>query len=1093
MCYAVQGTRPLWKNTRVTVKDIRSVFKHSPCLTCVLAKKRKEGMAQWKPRKKFKKLRIGKEQSDTKDRKPSTKEEMDQQDESDAKRYKPGELLSCDNVGPVNPKSFEGYKQSFIWRDTSTKRMFSHSDSEASEDVYLEGLDTIRLYYEKHGIRIKVIRSDDFTTFKSRKVRAYYAKHGIERQSSTPYQHWQNSVERDIQTMIHNISAVVHGSILMRADSWNRALKHWIKVHNDLPRSAHQYSPNAIMNNDHQVDARYQYRFAFGDIVCYPLAENERRHKFDTKNELGLYLGDKTGMKGGCHVYQPYWHRIIIRGDVHRVRISEVELMEWYGKRAYVRQSGLGWGQVEGAILDLLKDKPYMHSDAPRPAVEDTDSAAEDPDHSVEEQDSAVEDPDHPVEEQDSAAEDSDSPPALIDDDSDSDDEPDEYTAPIRPTRDPNTIVLPVETRPIEELRAGAKRTSSRKRTRPAYYIDETYSEGETTWEENGELVRGINIIEQINSHMQSDDNDNEARIASQYHMLTMHDSEVLSVPEDDENNENISTRDALRAPDAEQFKEAIRKEVWDLTKGTGTLVPISDEDVKKIKKYWQIGTTLKCKRKKKGNGQPDKHKARGAARGDQLAAKILREGLPMPQTFSPTVKPLTFAFMMQIAVTLDCIWCTADIKSAYLNVPRPTGEIPILTKLEPFVADICDLPAHQLYRIDKCLYGLPDSGRHFYRHYRDALIAEGYVMSKMDNCLFYRVTGAETTFIVLFVDDTLIFSKRQEDIDQFSARLNRHYELTLDPKADSFLGINIEHLDDGTVLLTQPKLLQKLFKEHPEKIGKRKARTPTHPYGPAPAHNATTIIKEQSPSMPVTTYLRLLGLLMYLTKSRPDIMTAVSFGATKSTSPTQDDYNQLYYIVEYLRATAGKGHRIYMGTSSAIQLYCEVDASYLIHSDSKGHTGYTMGLHPNGTFYNRSAKQTLVSTSSTHAEMRALYTLVKDILFVIYICSELNIPLLLPAVIMEDNSAVVTISNEESAYLKKCKHFIMVVNYVREQLELGLIQVLKIKGEVNNADLHTKKLRDKSFATKADNILGSTSRLNTSDSEAEADMEDEY
>ena len=181
------------------------------------------------------------------------------------------------------------------------------------------------------------------------------------------------------------------------------------------------------------------------------------------------------------------------------------------------------------------------------------------------------------------------------------------------------------------------------------------------------------------------------------------------------------------------------------------------------------------------------------------------------------------------------------------------------------------------------------------------------------------------------------------------------------------------------------------------------------------------------------------------------------------------------------------------MGTSSAIQLYCEVDASYLIHSDSKGHTGYTMGLHPNGTFYNRSAKQTLVSTSSTHAEMRALYTLVKDILFVIYICSELNIPLLLPAVIMEDNSAVVTISNEESAYLKKCKHFIMVVNYVREQLELGLIQVLKIKGEVNNADLHTKKLRDKSFATKADNILGSTSRLNTSDSEAEADMEDEY
>ncbi len=59
--------------------------------------------------------------------------------------------------------------------------MFSHSDKEASEDVYLEGLEIIRLYYKRHRIKIKVIRSDDFTTFKSMKVRANYAKYGIER------------------------------------------------------------------------------------------------------------------------------------------------------------------------------------------------------------------------------------------------------------------------------------------------------------------------------------------------------------------------------------------------------------------------------------------------------------------------------------------------------------------------------------------------------------------------------------------------------------------------------------------------------------------------------------------------------------------------------------------------------------------------------------------------------------------------------------------------------------------------------------------------------------------------------------------------
>ena len=61
-------------------------------------------------------------------------------------------------------------------------------------------------------------------------------------------------------------------------------------------------------------------------------------------------------MKGGCHVYQHYSHKIITRGgDVHRVRISEIELMEWYGKRAHVMQSGLAWGIVEDAIIDLLR------------------------------------------------------------------------------------------------------------------------------------------------------------------------------------------------------------------------------------------------------------------------------------------------------------------------------------------------------------------------------------------------------------------------------------------------------------------------------------------------------------------------------------------------------------------------------------------------------------------------------------------------------------------------------------------------------------------------------------------------------------------
>ncbi len=120
----------------------------------------------------------------------------------------------------------------------------------------------------------------------------------------------------------------------------------------------------------------------------------------------------------------------------------------------------------------------------------------------------------------------------------------------------------------------------------------------ESVWEENGELFRGVNVLEQLNAHMETDDNDNEAGITSQYHMLTMHDPEFLTIPETDD--ENISTRNALKAPDAEQFKEAIRKDVTDLIDTTKTLRALRQEEVKVIPKYWQIGTTLKCKRKRR-------------------------------------------------------------------------------------------------------------------------------------------------------------------------------------------------------------------------------------------------------------------------------------------------------------------------------------------------------------------------------------------------------------------------------------------------------------------------------------------------------------
>jgi hypothetical protein len=74
----------------------------------------------------------------------------------------------------------------------------------------------------------------------------------------------------------------------------------------------------------------------------------------------------------------------------------------------------------------------------------------------------------------------------------------------------------------------------------------------------------------------------------------------------------------------------------------------------------------------------------------------------------------------------------------------------------------------------------------------------------------------------------------------------------------------------------------------------------------------------------------------------------------------------------------------------------------------------------------------------------------------------------------MEDNSAVVTMANNDSGYTKKCNYFLMVLNYIKEQIALGKIEeARKIYGKLNTADMHTKPLRSSEFLSMAHKILG--------------------
>ena len=211
------------------------------------------------------------------------------------------------------------------------------------------------------------------------------------------------------------------------------------------------------------------------------------------------------------------------------------------------------------------------------------------------------------------------------------------------------------------------------------------------------------------------------------------------------------------------------------------------------------------------------------------------------------------------------------------------------------------------------------------------------------------------------------------------------------------------------------------------------------------------------------------------MTKSRSDIQTAVSFGATHSVNPTRGDFEELIHCLKYLQSTQDIGLILKAGEPNRdLILKCYVDASYLTHPDSKSHQGYCLSFGDIGSFYSKSSKQQLISTSSTQSEVRALQSLVVDIIFVVELCKELHRPIKLPAIIFKDNGAVVALSREMTSRAKRCKHFLMAISWIREQVETGLILLQQIPDVENRADILTKIITGMEFRRKAEDLLGS-------------------
>ena len=929
MCDALGGDSPAWTHSDITPKQVRRVMKLHRCLICHLSKRSRPSISP-----------------------PS----------GDRRDIPPGYCISGDII-PVSPPAHDGSTMFFLFADVRTGYMLAYTGK--VKDSFLEAYKQAVEHFKRWGHEVKAFRSDAETVLKDGKMGAYLRENGIVHELSTPEAHYQNFVERYVQTINKFTSALLHGQDILQAKHWNWALFHAIDCRNRVPNTKSRPMSPYEMITGRKTNLQKSFQFVFGDIVAVHLPKDRRNWKFDMRWDVGVYVGQPEHSVEAALVYFPYKNQLLVRTDVAKMDMTVEDYRRFYFKRFNMTENV---ASTATRLSHHIDNWAYDFSQPPN--EEDNDEAKDEP-----------------------------------------------LTAPLA---EPEEVPEPVQIDPVKKRRR--------------------------TWD---------HLPERRTTRAMSRREADELPIASHVAIIR---ASVAAIKAFAARASGPDVRQALESILRDQWIIAMTEEIIDnMINSTQTLVP---EEIDRSKAYKLIHTTMQLKIKMKTDTIVDKLKARLCACGNELD-EVDNE------TYSPTVSSLTHAFMLQVAVHDRMHIQMIDTKAAYLCQTYPDNATPLYVLLPRRVALALNLNPEQTYRVRRYIYGLPDAGRAYYDAYCEHLIQHGFTRTVSDLCLFTKILAPKRrVYVWIHVDDTLIAADCLEDIEVFKAMMKKRFEITVNAEADHHLGVNIKRLPDGSLQLTQSKLLTAIFEECPEALKKQTSRNSV-PLKPNKPEGDDTPYDRRD-------YLHLLGMLNYLLRSRPDIATALSYAATKSTAPTYQDYDNLLDVVRYLWKTRHLGLTIRPGREDEpLHLKCYVDASFLSHGDSRGHSGYCLGIGDIGSFYSKSSKQQLVATSSTHAEVKALYQLSVDILYLINLSDEIQRPISLPAVVMEDNNPTVQLSSSLSSRIKRSKHFLMLINFIRQQVSLGLIEVSKVASADNIADVLTKALPWSDFAPKAARLLG--------------------
>ncbi|GKV03587.1 hypothetical protein SLEP1_g15862 [Rubroshorea leprosula] len=434
-----------------------------------------------------------------------------------------------------------------------------------------------------------------------------------------------------------------------------------------------------------------------------------------------------------------------------------------------------------------------------------------------------------------------------------------------------------------------------------------------------------------------------------------------------------------------------------------------------------------------RSDGSMERYKARLVAKG------FTQEyGINYEETFALVARLTSVHSLLAIVAIRRWKLFQMDVKNAFLN-----GDLEEEVYMKP-PHGLHHLP-NKVCRLCRALYGLKQSPRVWYAKFSATVSEFGFTSSPHDTALFIHKTARGMVLLLLYVDDMIITRDDVAGVEELKQSLSQKFEMKDLGVLSYFLGLEVTSSDDG-YLLSQVKYASDLVSKA-ELNDRKSVSTPLEP-------NVKLTPMDGSPLSDPTHYRQLVGSLVYLTTTHPDIAYAVHIVSQFMAAPRFTHYVAVLRIIRYVKGTLFHGLHFSANSSPVLRAYSDADWAG-DPSDCRSTTGYCLFLG-NSLIYWRSKKQVIPSRSSTEAEYKALRDTTSELLSLRWLLQDIGIPQPSSTDLYCDNQSAMQIAHND-VFHECTKHIEVDCHFIRHHVAQGTVHLVFIGSTDQLANLFTK------------------------------------